>query len=375
MPPLHGDAGTSAPLEPDRKSGVRGESDSGYGVAGTSNTGNGVQGGSIQGLGVVGTSTSATGVYGTSLKAGVYPPLEGGGPDEEGGVGVMGENNLLRGTGVLGRGEAAGVRGVGHQAGVLGESKEQVGVQGVGNVGVFGSPGAVVTINAEWADTGVVGLSPDSYGVRGYGGDIGVYAANLNEPQTSRAWLGTPALAGDFSGDVHVRGQLHKDGGGFLIDHPLDPANKYLAHSFVESTEMKNVYDGVAVLDSQGEAIVELPDWFDVVNADFRYQLTPLTAAAPNLHIATELVAGTFGIAGGGEGMRVCWQVTGIRNDPVAKAHPLHVEQDKSPAEQGFYLHPELHGEPEARGITQARYQPQRSTDAGDSDREAIAVG
>lgn len=33
------------------------------------------------------------------------------------------------------------------------------------------------------------------------------------------------------------------------VSHPFDPANKYLLHSFVESSDMKNVYDGVVELD------------------------------------------------------------------------------------------------------------------------------
>jgi hypothetical protein len=56
-------------------------------------------------------------------------------------------------------------------------------------------------------------------------------------------------LAGNFSGNVSVSGSLSKGGGSFKIDHPLDPANKYLYHSFVESPDMKNIYDGVATLD------------------------------------------------------------------------------------------------------------------------------
>ena len=42
---------------------------------------------------------------------------------------------------------------------------------------------------------------------------------------------------------------------------------------------MKNIYYGVAVLDEAGEAIVTLPDWFEALNGDFRYQLTPMGAA------------------------------------------------------------------------------------------------
>jgi hypothetical protein len=74
------------------------------------------------------------------------------------------------------------------------------------------------------------------------------------------------------------------------IDHPLDPANKYLSHSFVESPDMKNVYDGVVVLDYNGEAVIDLPDWFAALNKDFRYQLTAIGAPGPNLYIAEEII-------------------------------------------------------------------------------------
>ena len=72
----------------------------------------------------------------------------------------------------------------------------------------------------------------------------------------------------------------------FKIDHPLDPSNKYLYHSSVESQVMKNVYDGIVVLDDKGGAVVVLPVWFEALNKEFRYQLTPISAPGPNLHIA-----------------------------------------------------------------------------------------
>jgi hypothetical protein len=78
-------------------------------------------------------------------------------------------------------------------------------------------------------------------------------------------------------------------GGSFKIDHPLDPANKYLCHSFVESPDMKNLYDGVVVLDNKGKAVIELPDWFGILNKDFRYQLTDIGSPGPNLYIAEEI--------------------------------------------------------------------------------------
>jgi hypothetical protein len=55
----------------------------------------------------------------------------------------------------------------------------------------------------------------------------------------------------------------------FKIDHPLDPVQKYLYHSSVESSDSKNIYDGVIILDSNGEAVVALPEWFEALNRDF----------------------------------------------------------------------------------------------------------
>ena len=65
------------------------------------------------------------------------------------------------------------------------------------------------------------------------------------------------------------------------IDHPVNPADATLLHAYVASDDMKTVYDGVVVLDGAGSAWVELPDWFEALNGDFRYQLTPIGAAAP----------------------------------------------------------------------------------------------
>ena len=92
---------------------------------------------------------------------------------------------------------------------------------------------------------------------------------------------------------MKITGNLEKAGGSFKIDHPLDPANKYLCHSFVESPDMKNVYDGIVVLDRKGKAEIELPDWFGALNKDFRYQLTAIGAPGPNLYIAEEISEAT----------------------------------------------------------------------------------
>jgi hypothetical protein len=157
------------------------------------------------------------------------------------------------------------------------------------------------------------------------------------------------ARAGFFEGSVLVRGDFDVVNGNknFKIDHPLDPKTRYLSHTCVESSEMKNVYDGLAQLDEDGVAWVDLPEWFEALNGDFRYQLTAVGGTAPDLHIAEELSENRFKIAGGPEGMKVCWQVTGTRKDPWAAANPFEVEQMKSQEERGRYLEPSLHNAPE----------------------------
>jgi hypothetical protein len=213
--------------------------------------------------------------------------------------------------------------------------------------------------------TGVLGGSHDGFGVAGISGNwAGLYCNSSYD------------YAAVLNGKVKITGNLEKPAGSFKIDHPLDPANKYLCHSFVESPDMKNVYDGVVVLDGKGKAEIELPDWFGILNKDFRYQLTAIGAPGPNLYIAEEISDATttntkynksssnknknknknnnsrFKIAGGNSGMKVSWQVTGIRRDPWANANRIQVEEDKPTKERGYYLHPDLYGQPEENGIS-----------------------
>jgi hypothetical protein len=143
-----------------------------------------------------------------------------------------------------------------------------------------------------------------------------------------------------FSGNVTVSGTLNVSGAkNFKIDDPIDPANKYLIHSSIESPEMKDLYDGVVQLDEKGEAEVKLPAWFQALNRDFRYQLTCVGGSAP-VYIAEEINNNRFRIAGGRLGLKVSWQVTGIRHDPAAQAHGYAVEEEKPAGERGHYLFP-----------------------------------
>ncbi|HYH08550.1 MAG TPA: hypothetical protein VEK11_15955 [Thermoanaerobaculia bacterium] len=205
---------------------------------------------------------------------------------------------------------------------------------GVGIFGVGGTAG-IHGIAAEGSSApGIKGESPNGFAVMGVTvAGTGVYG---------ELTTGGSGHAGYFNGRVHVNGTLSKSAGSFKIDHPLDPAGKYLSHSFVESPDMKNIYDGVVTLETGGTAVVELPEWFGVLNKDFRYQLTCIGAHAP-VYISEEIENNRFRIAGGFEGMKVSWQVTGTRNDVYAQAHRIAVEEVKPPREYGRLLHPELY--------------------------------
>src|SRR5262249_57764378 len=148
----------------------------------------------------------------------------------------------------------------------------------------------------------------------------------------------TAGLAGDFLGDVEITGNLWKGGGSFKIDHPLDPDNKYLYHSFVESPDMKNVYDGVVSTDQNGEATVTLPDYFETLNRDFRYQLTVIGQFAQAI-VASEIRGNHFAIKTDRPSVKVSWQVTGIRQDAYANKYRIPVEEDKPERERGYYIH------------------------------------
>lgn len=240
------------------------------------------------GIAIKGTSTGgfSKGVYGRGLTAGVW-----GVSSASGGYGVWGQNNTTGGEGVRGSSSANGAAGV----------------AGYANFG-----------------TGVYGQTSSGYGVYGSNGGGSGYAVYSN-------------------GKMHVNGVLSKSSGSFRIDHPLDPANMYLQHSFVESPDMKNIYDGVVTLNENGEAVVEMPKWFDALNADFRYQLTCIGGYA-QVYIADEITERRFKIAGGKPGLKVSWQVTGSRIDPFAKNNPIVTELPKSGDEQGKYLYPAGYG-------------------------------
>lgn len=362
--------------------GVYGQGSSGYGVAGRTSSGAGYAGVSGwnygAGDGVSGMSTGGVGVYGTT--ANTKPAIWGNQTAGAAGVwgvsvsgpGVSGQTASGANAGVVGNntGSGPGVSGTSTSGnGIYGSSGSGHGVSGATanstNAGVYGSntssgPGVK---GESTSGRGVYGFSASSTGVRGestfgygiYGSSVASDLAGVggeNYGDGYGVWgYSAAGWGGYFWPSLWVNGYLAKGGGSFKIDHPLDPEHKYLYHSFVESPDMMNVYNGNVILDEKGEAWVELPAWFEALNRDFRYQLTPIGAPGPNLHIAEEVAANRFKIAGGTAGGKVSWQVTGIRQDPYAEANRIPVEETKPPKEQGTYLHPAAYGQPASKGL------------------------
>ncbi len=258
------------------------------------------------GLGVVSNVGGATGIYAQAANA-------ASGSNQDGGTGL----EALGGNGDVTSGTTEG--GVGIQA--FGGSGSGSGTSGAAG-GVFSGGGS-------------------------YGDGIDAYATGPNG--------GFGPYAGYFDGDITVNGSVNSGSASVKIDHPLDPANKYLFHSSVESSEMKNMYDGTITTDANGQAVVELPEWFESMNRDFRYQLTVIGQFAQAI-VAGKIVDHHFTIRTDKPNVEVSWQVTGVRQDAWTNAHRTPVEADKSARERGHYLHPELYGAPEESSIEWARH-------------------
>ncbi|PIU45436.1 MAG: hypothetical protein COS95_03575 [Ignavibacteriales bacterium CG07_land_8_20_14_0_80_59_12] len=324
--------------------GVYGESNSNDGVFGYSNSGYGVYGYSGSGYGVYGESTSNDGVHGYNNSGnGVYG-------ESNSGYGVYGRGTSFRSTGVYGKAGEYGVYGCNDGSGRYGYlGGQSYGVYGHGTYGVYG----------DGADYGVYGYSSSGNfgylgmsdcGVWGSGNPYGVYGYSTTGIAVY-GWSSGSSPAGHFEGDVVIVGHLYVGGyKSFKIDHPLDPANKYLAHFCVESDEVLNIYNGNVVTDANGEATVTLPDYFEALNRDFRYQLTVIGQFAQAI-VSEEIHNNRFSIKTDKPNVRVSWQVTGIRNDPYVKAHPAQVEVEKTGAERGKYIHPKEYGVSETLGI------------------------
>lgn len=222
-----------------------------------------------------------------------------------------------------------------------------------GNVGIGNgaSPSYMLSVLSDYVgiySEAATTTGSATYGVYGMAGgaslaNYGIYGTTLGTAGTN--W------AGYFAGNINVTGTVVKSMDEIKIDHPIDPENKFLSHSNITSNERMNVYNGNVILDKEGKAMVTMPNWFESINTDFRYQLTAIGAPGPNLYISKKVSGNTFEISGGKENMEVSWMITGIRNDVYAKENPIEVEKEKDSIEKGYYLHPETYGLPTERGI------------------------
>jgi hypothetical protein len=172
---------------------------------------------------------------------------------------------------------------------------------------------------------------------------IARWTSNFTPPQLPYGQVAIIANV-NVASNLDIRGSISKGSGTFVIDHPLRPRTHLLYHSFVESPEAKNIYDGVARLDENGEAIIKLPEYFQALNESFRYQFFPIGRPMPNLHIKAEIRENQFVITGGEPHGTISWQVSGVRRDPYIQANPIRVEVQKGPNElvdRGEYIFPE----------------------------------
>ncbi|MBL7765594.1 MAG: hypothetical protein JNJ58_05845 [Chitinophagaceae bacterium] len=190
--------------------------------------------------------------------------------------------------------------------------------------------------------------------------NVGVYGDVNSTGATANSYAGYFNGKVGVVGNLAVTGSVSKGSGTFLIDHPLDPANKYLYHSFVESPDMMNIYNGNITTDANGYALVVLPDYFDALNRDFRYQLTCIGQPA-QVWIAEKIANHQFAIRSDKPNVEISWQVTGIRQDDFANAHRVVPEVEKEEENKGKYLYPIEAGRPIGEGIGQNMTRPQMS--------------
>lgn len=321
--------------------------------SGTALRGSAVGAGSIAGFFTAQNGTGISGVTGNSASYAVFAQNNGA-AGSAGALRASGGNNhgIVATTASTERyavnaiGESVAINGLSHGAfdgfgiGVRGitEGSAGYGVVGLAMAG-SGLPGQLVG--------GVVGIS---YTPLGYG----VYGESATADGFGLYSLGNAHVEGDLA----VTGAITAGTKDFRIDHPLDPAQKFLSHSCVESDERRTVYDGEVTLDSNGEATVVLAAWFGALNRNARIQLTSIATGAPNLHVKSEVSNNRFAVAGGASGQKVYWHLTATRQDAYAKAHPLAVEAAKTDAERGRYLHPEVHGKAASTSIDSLRARP-----------------
>ncbi|MBS1714174.1 MAG: hypothetical protein JST30_07530 [Armatimonadetes bacterium] len=291
----------------DNGTGIHAKATNGIGLLSSVTQGVAVSATSQGGNAVVGISTSAIGVLGLNGSTTI--------------ASVIGANSATTGdapggsftTGSTGGFALQGLatKTTGFSKGVVGESRS--------------------TINGE----GVLGIVPNS------GAGFGVHGKCLSPNGFGVFCEGNQAATGTKS---------------FIIDHPLDPENRYLKHYCAEGPEPRNVYTGHVRTDGQGYAWVKLPDYYESVNTDPEYQLTVVDSSEDFVlvKVVQRVVAGRFRIRTSKPGVDVSWRIEAVRNDKWVRQTGHSAEPLKPDVYRGTYLNPELYGQPASRAQSRA---------------------
>lgn len=271
--------------------------------------------GSKYSFGVTGISNSATastlrlGVYGSGVSAGILGTATGG-------SGYLWINTLSS----LTPGAVGITRTVtsGRPVGLLAHAS---------NTTSFGASGLLTICDSNQYNYGV-----EAYANNGSSSNFAIYASAAN----------ASPYAGYFAGAIYAT-SASSSIKSFKIDHPQDPENKYLYHSSIESPDMMNIYNGNIVTDAEGNATIQLPSYFMVLNKDFKYQLTCMGQFAQAI-VTEEIKDNKFVIKTDKPNVKVSWMVTGVRQDAAANYARVQPEVEKPASEKGFYLMPEAYG-------------------------------
>ena len=354
--------------------------DKNYGVSGFSNAVAAIYGNSGTAIGVYGRSQSAAdGVFGesTGIGAGVHGKGNIGLFGEAGsGHAVYGVSSSAANLAAI-RGESSGdlgrgIWGTGPFRGVQGDSPDGSGVYGYsggpsgvstgvegrsdspnGRGGVFacyGSNGGGVFGYASTATTDVNAIGVSGQGRTGVRG-TGYIGVSSNGLLTASPQAGSGSnLACFISGDLLVTGDK-----SFAIDHPFDPANYELRHFCTEGAEPLNAYSGTVLTDDDGFAWVRLPDYFESINKDFRYQLTVIDEARGaefvQVRVSRKIVSNRFQVQTSRGRVEVSWRVEATRNDRHSQQNPPQDVVQKIGDRAGRYLDPKLWGQPETSRV------------------------
>lgn len=313
-----------------------------------------ILGKSLSGFGVWGISSSNYGVYAnSSTNYALYAR------SESGEASILALNMGTNGPAI--KATSGGADGVG----IVTEA-EGIGIEAHASAtsgAAYGVKATVDSLNgtAVYAEA-LNSSAPSTIGVKGVSNGTGFSYGGYFETSGSNG-RGVYAIATGTSGTTYgLRGQASSPTGfgvyavgdsgssgtkSFVIDHPDDPANKYLRHYCAEGPAPYNIYQGTVSTDAQGFAWVELPGYYESINKNGHIQLTASGSGDEFVMamVVKTIANGRFRIRTNVPHSQVFWEVKAERNDAWVQAHPPVVEYEKSAAEKGKYQHPELYGQ------------------------------